>query len=82
METRQSNTVKINLLNALKAIPAKVSKHLKSRGRHFIILATTVCMIAAYAVALTGCRSSTNPPKYTAEEMSRMKHKSRSSGSR
>jgi hypothetical protein len=39
-------------------------------------------MIAAYAAALTGCKRLTKPPKYTAEEMSRMKFKSRSSGSR
>lgn len=82
METRQSDRVTKNLPNALKAFPAKVSTHLKLRGRHYIILATTVCMLAAYAVALMGCKSSTKPPKYTAEQWERMKFKSRSSGSR
>jgi hypothetical protein len=82
METKQPDRVNVNLLNALKTIPAKVSTHLKSHGRHYMILATAVCILAAYTVALTGCRSSTNPPKYSVEEMAREKHKSRSSGSR
>ncbi len=82
METRQTDRVNINLLNALKAIAAKISTHLKSHGKQYIVLATTVSMLAAYTVALTGCRSSTKPPKYTAEQWERMKFKSRSTGSR
>ena len=82
MQTKRSERYKIYLLNAHKVIPSKWSKHLKRSGKQTIILASATCMIAAYTVALTGCKSSTKPPKYTAEQWQHMKHKGRSSGSR
>ena len=82
MKTKRSDRVTNHLPSALKAIPAKVSRHLKSHGRQYIVLATTACMLAAYTVVLKGCKSSTKPPKYTAEQWQKMKFKSRSTGSR
>ena len=82
MKTKQSEANRINLLYDLKQVASRVGKNLKLHGRQYIILATSTSMIITYTVTLIGCTALFGPPKYTAEEWQRMKHKSRSSGSK
>ena len=82
MKTKLSEENRINLLYDLKQVASKVGKNLKLHGRQYIILATATSMIITYTVTLIGCSALFGPPKYTVEEWEKMKHKSRSSGSK
>ena len=82
MKTELSEENRINLLYDLKQVASKVGKNLKLHDRQYILLATATSMIITYTVTLIGCTAFLGPPKYTGEEWQRMKHKSRSSGSK
>ena len=80
MKTKRSEKCRMNLLNDLKEMASKVGNNLKLHGRQYIILATATTMIITYTVTTIGCTAIFGPPKYTAEEWERMKHKGRSGG--